>query len=200
MSGAILESKSAQGWQRTNPGGNYATNGYPSRIPTTTRPDQQTPTGGSVGDGVIPWGLQGNYSSYNLMLVPYGVGTDDQTFKLQVLGWRPTQLNVGFPLWIPVQLIEVTCSLSATTGVAGSDLGTTQMFCDAITYSSGGPSLNNAAAPNTIPPIVPDFALFSNAPDVIGFLIVRGLGFPFLEVIFTTGASATSCNALWAAL
>lgn len=186
-------------WQRTNPGGNYSTNGYPTRVPTITAPYQATPTGGAAGDGVIAMGAGGMEAPFHLLLVPYGVGADDTTFSLTVLGWRATNFSTDLtqPLWVPVTLGVYQATLSATVGVAGSNLGTTQAFADAITVTSG-PSFINAAAPNTIPPICPNWFVISAAADSIGMISQPSFGFQYLEVIFTTGGSATSCNALYA--
>ena len=93
----------------TNPGGNPNNNGYPTRIPTTTPPWQGNTGSGVVtaGDGVVmvggdqsPSGAGATAPRY-LQLVPYGVGSDTNTFSLTVLGWRPTNLGKGVSLWVP---------------------------------------------------------------------------------------------------
>lgn len=195
-----LDHLSNAAWQQTNPGGNYSTNGYPTRNPTQLVPNLVTSGVTSAGDGVIPLGYGGSICPYHVILIPYGVGADDTTFSLTVLGWRPTTGNFGAtltqPLWVPVTIAVYQATLGTASGVAGSDLPSTQKFADAITVTSG-PSFINSAAPNTIPPVSLDWLVISAAADSIGMIVQPTFGFQFLEVIFTTGGSATSCNALY---
>jgi hypothetical protein len=81
---------------------------------------------------------------------------------------------------------------SALPGIAGSDLGTTQFFCTTMTVT-GGPLLVSAGTA----PVSDDWFSITGTAVGVGFLQVPTLGFPIMEVIFTTGGSATSCNALW---
>jgi len=191
----------AQVWNRTN-GTNYATNGYPTRIPQTAAPSTNLPTGGAAGDGVIYMGAQsptggyGNYSPYGLLLLPYGTDASTKTFSLRVLGWSVTQLNLGVPLWIPAVIADLTVTLGTAVGISGADLAATQFFGTTITANLG-PTLVNSAAPNTVPPIVPDYAIWSPGSNNIASVIIRSFGYLFLEVIFTTGGSATGCNSLY---
>jgi hypothetical protein len=166
---------------------NYSTNGYPSRIPTTTAPS---------GDGVIPMGHMGGYSPNHLILVPFGVGSSTNTFTMQILGWRATKLPPGqpasLPLWIPVNLGEYTITLGTATGVAGADLTTTSLFNTTITFT-GGPTFVTAGAA----PVSLDWLQISPGSNKIGMISVRSFGFRFMETIYSTGGSATSCNSLY---
>ncbi len=194
-----IEELSNETWALTNPGGNFSNNGYPTRAPQTLPPNQTAVSTGlaAIGDGVIPFGHGGGaMSPRGMMLVPIGAGSNDNTFSFTVLGWRATKLNVGLPLWVPVPLMICQATLGSGVGIANSDLGASVLFADTITCSVG-PTLINTAAPNTVPPVVPDEFLLSPTGDAVAAVFVRSFGFRFLEVIFTTGGSATSCNALY---
>lgn len=182
----IIDELSQQSWAVLRPT-NYSTNGFPAYVPTLTPPS---------GAGVVPFGHSGAMSARGLLIVPYGAGAATNTFLIKVVGWRATNLGVGFPLWIPIQIGAWTATLGTQPGIVNSDVPATQLFADTIlcTY---GPTLNNAAAPNTIPPIIPDYASFSPTGNLTGMILVRSFGFRFLEVGFSTGGVATSANGLY---
>ena len=178
----LVDKLSNQVWAQTH-ATNYSTNGYPTRIPTVTQPS---------GDGVIAFGHTGEYSPANLILVPYGAGSATNTFSLQVLGWRATKLGIGAPLCIPVSLGTYAITLGSGTGVAGADLTTAALFATTITMT-GGPTFETSGAA----PVVLDWCQISPGSNAIGMISCASFGFRFLEVIYTTGGSATSCNALY---
>jgi len=165
---------------------NYATNGYPTKAPTLTQPS---------GDGVIPCGFLGSESPEFLTLLPIGVGASNNTFSMRVLGWRPTQIPALAlrPLWIPVPLVDYAMTLGTASGATGGELGTTTLFADTITSTVGPTFITSGAAP-----IAPGWYQISPVNDLVGMIHQATLGFPFLELIFTTGGVATSCNCLWA--
>jgi hypothetical protein len=184
-------------WKLTNPGGDYTNNGYPSRIATTTAPPLNATSGSGLqatGDGVIPFGQDGAEADGWLHLVPIGSGTG--TFSLTILGWRQTKLGVGVPLWFPCPLAAYNVTLGTMAGVVNSDLPTTEVFGQSDTITLG-PTLVNSAAPNTVPPIVEGWCSVSPGSNAACFISTPSFGFRYLEVIFTTGGSATSCNALY---
>lgn len=177
-----IEQLSVQSWQRTN-ATNYSTSGYPTRIPTLVTP---------AGDGVIPFGHDGGLTSLNLLLLLYGVGSSTNTFSFKILGWAPTKFNVGVPLWVPTVMMIGQATLGTGAGIAGADVDATGLFATTITCSVGPTFVTTGAAP-----IIPDWFQVSPGSNDIGMVVCRSFGFRFLEVIFTTGGSATSCNALW---
>jgi hypothetical protein len=166
--------------QKVRPGSNYSTNGYPSRVNTLTAP---------TGDGVvIGYNLPGNLVSADaktpmlLKLWPYGVGAATNTMSLRVLGW---DLLNGIE-WIPTPLVEYQATLSTYTGLGtGGVLLSTELFADRATIAGG----YNANVDTTVK------SPANNTPCLI---TVDILGFPIVEVIFTTGGVATNCNALFA--
>jgi hypothetical protein len=179
----VIDYLSNEFWALTHPTGNYATNGYPSRIPTVTAPS---------GDGVIPFGHMGGYSPGHLLLIPFGAGVATNTMGMKVLGWRSTGLNVGNKLWVPLELGTYAITLGTGTGVALADLTATALFATTITMTGGPTFVTSGAAP-----VSPDWLQISPGSNAIGMVAVTSFGFRYLEVIYTTGGVATSCNSLW---
>jgi len=156
---------------------------FVSKIPTITEPtgDAASATGASI----IDLGSQGSETQNAVLLVPYGAGNDNTTFSLRVIGWRKLG-TTQTALWIPVNLIELACTLSAVTGIAGMDLINTDRFADTITVTTGSTLSGEAAAENVVSP----------ANDTIAHALVDFKGFTKIEVSFSTGSSATNCNCL----
>ncbi len=164
---------------------NYATNGYPSKIPTVTMPS---------GSGVIDM-AGGDYVPGHLLIIPIGTGSATNTGSLKVLGWRDTNMNPGNPqmrLWIPVELCTIAFVLGTGGGVANADFGTATLFATTITMT-GGPTFITAGAP----PVSLDWFEVSPGSNAIGVASVPTLGFKKMELIFTTGGVATDVNALY---
>lgn len=158
---------------------NYTTNGYPTRIPTVTEPS---------GDGIIELaGGDGKHGMNGFIIVPIGVGSNNNTFNMRMLGWRRLGTDPNTRLWIPVTLFEVQCTLTTSqTGVAGKVLVAADLFADTIAEVTGNDGVN--------------YDIVSPADNTIAHLLGDGKGFRKLEPIFTTGGVATSCNALFATL
>lgn len=169
---------------------NETSNGYRTLATTITEPVTvmpQTATSQVVfdlterkGPGMIPNGI---------ILHPFGVGNDDTTFSLRVMGWKPTLVDVAGvyfqKCWVPVELIEVACTCSTATGAATGYVLNTERFADTIALTG---STANAGV---------NCDIVSPANNTIGSLYVDLKGATMFEVIFTTGGSATSANALW---
>lgn len=83
------------------------------------------------GTGVIDLRRQGAVPQW-LRLAPYGTGGDDSVFEMWVTGWS----KIG-ALWVPKRLVKLTCTLSTSVGVAGSDVIETERFVDTITATGG---------------------------------------------------------------
>ena len=172
---------------------NATDNGFPTRLPTRTEP---TGTGNNAAQASASAVINlsnsfaggGSGAVQNrVIILPYGVGANNNTLSFRVLGWR--YLIEGGDaiqaMWIPVPLGEFSVTLSSTpVGVAGGLLGTSQLFADTITLT--GTTANDDISIDLVSP----------ANDTIAHLVMDMKGFQKLEVIFTTGGSATSCNAL----
>jgi len=183
----VFDELSNPTWARVAPV-NANNNGFPARINTVTQPS---------GTGVVEFGgTLGGFCPRNLVLLPYGTGVATNTFLMNILGWRATALAVGQPLWTPIQLGAFTVTLGTGTGVAGADLDTTALFATTIT-TTYGPTFVTAGQ---VPFVPAHWFELSPGTNVQGAIVVPSLGFRFLEVIFSTGASATGCNALYCKL
>lgn len=183
---------------------NETSNGYRSLIPTATEPGVLPEIGGGGGVDIVDAGTATGKSVINiirgpgvpgangLFLMPYGLhaSVDNKTMSMRVVAWKP----VGFEtpstmLWIPIPLVEVACTLSGTQiGVANKTLIATEGFADTIALTGTTANANVGVE------------LVSPANDTAGHMIVDIKGAQKIEVIFTTGGSATSCNALFALL
>lgn len=164
---------------------NYATNGYPTKVPTTTLPS---------GNGVIDM-AGGDYVPGHLLIIPYGTGSATNTGSMKVLGWRDTNMNPGNPqrrLWIPVELCTVAITLGTGAGVANADLDTTALFATTLTMTGGPTFITSGAAPVSL-----DWFEISPGSNGIGMISVPTFGFKKMELIFTTAGSATDLNALY---
>ncbi len=166
---------------------NQTSNGYVSKIPTTTEPsgDAATATGACVFD------LQGSGHSVQngIIVLPYAIASNNGTFSVRVIGWRRAGPADGAtpPIWIPLVLVELACTVSSTPiGIANSYVIATELFADTLVLTYGNDDIS--------------VDLVSPAADIIAHALIDLKGFSKLEFSFTTGGSATSCNALWALL
>ena len=122
-------------------------------------------------------------------IVPIGVGNDNTTFTMAVYSWvrvvdRDKEHNPETDLWAAIKLAAFTCTLSAATGVAGRILTTSDRIADtiAIIGTSGNPNVS--------------MEIVSPATDEPAHVVIDMKGGERLEVVFGTGGSATSANAL----
>lgn len=119
----------------------------------------------------------------------FGTGNDDTTFLARILGWRYVTDAPGTPetaIWVPVPLLELTCTLSTATGVAGGTVGSSDRFAD--TLAIVGTTGNDDVSIDIVSPA-------NNTP---AHVVVDLKGFQKVEVIFDRNSSASSCNGLWA--
>lgn len=148
---------------------------FPARIATVTTPSglSSNTFNPGVSDETFVTGVR------NSVVFPYGVGNDDTTFSLRIIGWSQTSGG----LWIPTILCEVTCILCTSVGVAGQDVVATERFCDTIALVT---NLGNANVSVEI--ISPQ----NNTP---GHIMLDTKGCNYLDFIFDM-TGATSGNAL----
>ncbi len=172
---------------------NTTDSSYPSRVPTATRPSGTGNAAAQTTSAVFDLGLDkqknGIKQQNAVIIVPFGVGSDTNTFSTRVIGWRmvpgnPQSTTPTVDLWIPVPLVDLTCTLSTPAGVAGTEIGSSNLFCDTL------------AIANTIGVAGQDCVIKTNGANLIAQATVDMQGYQLVEVTFTTGSSATSCNAL----
>ena len=165
---------------------------YVSKVPTTTEPtgDAATATGASVIDLCPGHGI---LAQNKALIVPFGTGTDAQTFSIRVIGWRRLALADG---QCSRSLDSGESARSAmrldtnSPGVAGTAIDASHYFCDTITVTKGSTLSGELASENIISP----------ANDTIACVTVDLKGFSKLELTFTTGSSASAANAVLALL
>lgn len=94
---------------------------YPSIAPTIVEPDN------SLDMRV----RKGNFGVFSVI----GVGSDNQTGQLRIVGWRSLasrQIDPDKIVWFPTVLALVDFTLSANTGFADSAFGTTSRAADTM--------------------------------------------------------------------
>lgn len=162
---------------------NQTSNGYVSKIATGTTPNGDAGT--ATGASIITLCHEGITGVSGAVILPYGVGSNNNTFSMRVIGWDRIGNDPNTLLWVPVMLLEVQVTLSSScVGVAGREVVATELFADTIALvgTSGNPNVS--------------CEIISPANDTIAHLTLTFKGFAKAELSFTTGASATSCNAL----
>jgi hypothetical protein len=159
---------------------NSTDSSFASKVPTADKPS---------GAGVLDLGGFGVANQNGVMLVPFGTGSDGDTFSLRVLAWHwisdPTITKAVTTLWVPALLCELSVTLSSgNPGVAGTILGSSNYFAKSISLTTGNANVST----ETVSPAT---------SGVLAHATVDMKGAQMLEVIFTTGSSATDCNALY---
>lgn len=146
---------------------------FTGKTPTTTKPS---------GTGV--WDMLAEATGLHLSrslskfinLIPYGVGSDTNTFSMRIWGWSKT--NDTTPVWIPQLLTEVSCAIS--TGTSFANLTASNYCVDTITTVAGD---TNAQ-------------IITPANDIPGSLLLHMRGCELIEFDFDM-TGATSANCLW---
>lgn len=193
MSQNTLLMTQALNWQRARQA-NATDNGYPSKLPTATEPANSLGTNAAqaTSASVFDWAnpSKSDVGQNGIMGMLYGVGANNVTFSARVIGWR--WLMEGDPnsaIWVPTDLCELQATLSSTlVGLAGKLLTATDCLADTITLTGTTANANVGVE------------IVSPANDRPAYFILDVKGFQKIEFIFTTGASATSCNTLWSPL
>jgi hypothetical protein len=169
----------------------------PTILPTSTKPsgDSGTATGGMVANLADDGAVAQNF----LHLVGYGVGSAT-TFSVDVYGYKMIKPTTAgqVDLWVPILLVSFTFTLAtsgatAPTGVAGTPIGTgsSYLFATGVTVRIGSTLVGEAPSESLISP---------GANPYIATGIVDLKGCKKFSLQFSTGGSATSCNALWSLL
>jgi len=154
---------------------------FPSKVPTITKPS---------GAGVIELCSpdKGAVAQNGIVLIPYGTGSDNNTFELRVIGWRLVTNDEGKAgLWIPVLLVELHCTLSAAVGVAGATVVNTERFADTISLTTGNDDVS--------------VDIVSPTGEIIAHAMLDLKGFNLVETTFSINSGGTTdMNCLYALL
>lgn len=159
---------------------NDSSSAFAAKLPTAAKP---------WGGGVIDLGGFGVANQNGILLAPFGTGSDGNTFSLRVLAWHwisdPTITKALTTLWVPFLLCELSVTLSsANPGVAGTVVGSSNYFAKSISLTTG----NANVSAETVSPAT---------GGILAHAAADMKGAEMIEVIFSTGSSATDCNALY---
>lgn len=155
---------------------------FPSKIPTTTKPASPGVVD-FTGNGPSP---NGTMAPQSLLILPYAVGSDTNTFLFRLTGWRLLGSATLTPIWIPTILCQFTCTISSTAaGLAGSPVVATEFFAATLAANA----MNNLGT-----------VFVSNALATPAHIICDIRGSQMVEATFNMNGSSTSANALYAAL
>lgn len=122
-------------------------------------------------------------------------GTDDanETGKARVIGWNrvlhTSSDNSDSTLWVPFEILEVTATLGAMPGIAGTLVDENQLFADTMTVDS-----EPVSTADTTNDGASEF--LSPADDKAAWVKFCTYGAELLEVIFDRNSSSASLNAL----
>lgn len=166
-------------------------NGFPTRGNLLTDPGYTLATAAQATNyalrnaaNLAPGG-SGKAGPNFLWFMPYAVGADNVTFSVRVYGVSRVMVadtpGTTHRRW--TMLAEFACTASTDTGIAGGLVLDTERFADTITLT-----YPTAA--------IPSIEIQTNAANVAGWAKVDLSGSEDYELTFTTGGSATSCNAL----
>lgn len=169
---------------------NSADSSFPTRIPQKALPDAfflpPYPAASATLQEVIRTrGDSGAVAANLLMLVPYAVASDTNTFNVRVVAWHAVGQPNNDPnknLYVPTPICTLACTVSTPTGLAGTQVLNTELFCDTIAITDGDASL---------------VKVYSPANDTIAWAVIDFLGAPYVEVLFDTVTGTTSMNALY---
>lgn len=147
---------------------------FTANAPTTTEP---------TGAGIVDLFRIAGKVHNNVAFIFYGTGNDDTTFDARVTGWQKVST-----LWVPVPLLEVSCTLGTSVGVSGASVTDSERFADTVTVAAAYTGLANTA-----------YRVVSPTGNLIAMLMIDMAGLPKLEVEFDR-TGATACNALYRVL
>lgn len=187
--GIVVLGTTSMKWRRVRTV-NTTDNGFPSRIIRATEPSGNGSNAAQATSSAVIdlTHADGGIVQNSLIIKPYGAGANNATFSLRVIGWR--KVDEGDPatvVWDPTVLVELACTLSSTPiGLAGKVILATDLFADTIALTTGNDDVS--------------CDIVSPTGDVAAHAVVDLKGFTKIEITFTTGASATNCNALVALL
>lgn len=167
---------------------NQTSTSFVSKVPKAAEPVADAAT--ATGEATIDMRNGGSLVQNGVLILPYAIGSNNNTFSMRVIGWRRFGDNPETYIWLPVTLLEVLCTVdSGLVGLANKTIIATEMFCDTITI------VGTTGNPNVSCEIVSPADAAS-----IAHIVVDAKGFEKIELSFSTGSVATSANAIIATL
>lgn len=167
---------------------NANTSSFASKIPTVTEPS---------GDGIHDIRGPGLEVPQRILLLPYGLGSDNDVFDMRLIGWKRIYVDSKTKptLWVPMVLAGLSATISAAVGVANSPVLNTERFADTITVTSGYEPDTTADTTNN-----GTFVIQSPTNDLVAWAIVNLYGVEKIEFTFDQTTNTPTCNCLFALL
>lgn len=168
---------------------NAQTSSFAAKPPTGTVPNY---------DGVVRVTEASGEMPKKLHVMPYGIGADNDTFSIRIIGWTRIRGDATNPtdLWVPHRLAEFACTLSTAVGVAGTPVGATSRFCDTMTTVTGTfplwPGTDSGGAQT-----LGQMMLVSPADNTPAYAVIQTMGAELIEFQFDQTLNTPEMNALY---
>lgn len=179
---------------------NANTSSFAAKPPTIAEP---------TNDGVVNLTNGGVVVPQHMLILPYGLGANNDAFDMRVLGWRHAGSSQGAQaaLWVPVIIGQFSCICGNVTGVAATggqtpDVLATEFFCDTITVSGTRGALQPRVTNDngTGAEFGGTIRVSSPANDTVAFVLLPLLGMEKVEFQFDQTTNTPTMNALIALL
>ncbi len=168
---------------------------FASRIPTVTEP---------TNDGVVALHGSGIEVPRQMIVLPYGLGADDDSADMRIIGWRSIGYQSGGKiLWVPAIMGIFTVTIGTTVGIAASPVLNTERFADTITLKSDNTTSQPVAQGIAIAGVESmgrNIDIFSPSANLIAWIKMDLLGMEKVEFIFDQITNSPTMNALIAFL
>lgn len=148
--------------------------------------------GTAAGRAIKPLAVGlGGVTPCRIVIVPYGLGSDNDVFSINVVGVRriAEPIDDGRVQFLRSLVAVLSCTISASVGIAGGKVLATERFADTISITKEGTYTADVTRTGTID-------LFSPANDSPGHAIVPLLGFEGYELEFDQTTGTPTMNAL----
>jgi hypothetical protein len=168
---------------------NANTSSFASKIPTITEP---------TNDGVLNLVSSGVQVPKWIMLMPIGLGANNDGFSMRVLGWRHIGGNTetaAARLWIPGIVAEYACTLGNVTGIASSPVLNTEFFCDTIAPVAARQADCTIAAGTAVQTL---YQVISPVNDTPGYALIPIFAWEKIEFQFDQTTNTPTMNVLYA--
>ena len=164
---------------------NSSMTSWPAASSTTilTEPATVDESGGSATGNYI---ITTANSDNELAFIAFGEGSDGSQFDIRLVGWCDVEGSDHSRIWVPTDLLLVTCTLSTlvgqptAAGAATSALIADERVCDTITINT---SLADQVSTREI---------LSPANNTAAVVFVHGLGYPIIGFYFNRDAATTA--------
>lgn len=163
---------------------NSSASSFASKVYTVTEP---------TNDGVLNLTFNKTLVPSRILLIPIGLGADDDAFSVRIIGWHKVTKAAVTTGWVPTIIAELGVVVGTAVGVAASAVLNTERFPDTITIVSEGTTTADTTRRGTV-------ELHSPGSNLIGHAIVPIGGFEKIEFTFDQTTGTPTMNVLYAYL